>query len=144
MNSLFHSLSLFVLVLLSAPSFGSEWMTLDKELVLKSGPKSLCPVGRAYALSKKNVFLLGQNHNFSLEKSTAPVEEKVEEGCTYKSESQVLENKLVEKTERTKCPKAKENGIVEESVELKNGQLIYKNVFINEASKRVEFECLYQ
>lgn len=144
MKSNFHSLSLFALVFICSPSFGSEWKSLDKELVLRTGPKSKCPEGRAYALSKKNIFLLGQNHNFSLEKTNTPVVEKIEEGCTYKSESQVLENKLVEKTERTKCPKANENGTVEESVELKNGQLIYKNVFINEASKRLEFECLYQ
>lgn len=144
MSSILRNILTTIFILSSFTLEASEWKSFDKELVLKSGPKAQCPQGRAYALVKKNVFLLGQNHSFSLEKTSAPVEESVDEGCTYKTESLVLENKLVEKTLRSKCPNAKENGSLEESIELKNNNIIYKNIFINEASKRSEFECLYQ
>lgn len=144
MNSTYIVIIFSSLFFVAPNLYAKDWKSFDRELVLKSGPKNQCPDGRAYAIVKKNVFLLGQNHSFSLEQTNAPLEEKVEEGCSYKTESMVSETKLVEKTVRTKCPNLKENGILEESVELKNESLIYKNIFINEASKRSEFECLYQ
>lgn len=125
----------------------SAQASLEGDYQLIKGP-TLCPIGsislRSDIKDKTRTLLFGSQLSWVLNlEDKSVVKEVVEGGCTYTTAYEKTENNFKVKTTRSTCPKAPENGVITEMMELKSDKLNYQYEFASEQNKKTTYNCFY-
>lgn len=121
--------------------------SLERDYQLIAGPK-LCPIGavslRVDAKAKERTLIFGSQLAWVLNmEDKSSVKEITEGGCTYVLNYEKSENNFLAKTTRSSCPQTTENGVITESMELKNDKLQYQYEFKSAENKSTSYKCTY-
>jgi hypothetical protein len=113
-----------------------------EQTVLKEKSKGECPdinfVHKEFKDGSK-ILMLSPRLVFDLRLLTKEQDEKVPDGCHYKSSLKFQDKSLVKLTSRFDCPKPSENGIQKEILEKTNKGLHFKSSL----NGKTVFDCNY-
>ena len=118
---------------------------LEQDYQLISGPKN-CPIGSISIKTdnKERTLLFGSQLAWVLNlEDKSSIKEVVEGGCTYILNYEKTPLSFVAQTQRSGCPVITENGVISESIELKQDKLHYQYEFNSTAGKKIIYKCTY-
>jgi len=136
-------MKLFIIFLcLSTLSILAKANSLPGEYSLAKGPKN-CPEG--FLSLKNNRLMFGSRHAWILGEATkGESKDVVEGGCTYLTNYEKNDSKILIKTTRSACPTKSENAFINEELELKNNSLTYSFNSTGEDKSKSHFQCEYK
>jgi hypothetical protein len=139
----------FMLMPLSLVAFANsgENSSLVGEYEKISGPKE-CPTGdislKADHSTQERILIFGSRLNWTLtSKDKDQTTESSEGGCKYDLTYEKSIKKFTAITKRSACPNVSENAVINENLELKEKQLIYRYEVVASSNKKTNYSCQY-